>query len=155
MIEGEEKNTQGFLSQMHLFKCPNPPVDKCATTTLNRAQGKERPLPLALSFSCPFVYQRQCFRVTKVYFEMCILLISKISVHIKFHCRHTPYTKTAFSLVVVHNSSLVGQFSTNSIQWIGCCNVFLLPLLKNNRYILGSWLFLLQCCLKSKWDMRE
>lgn len=109
MIEGEEKNTQGFLSQMHLFKCPNPPVDKCATTTLNRAQGKERPLPLDLSFSCPFVYQRQCFRVTKVYFEMCILLISKISVHIKFHCRHTPYTKTAFSLVVVHNSSLVSS----------------------------------------------
>jgi len=120
MIEGEEKNTQGFLSQMHLFKCPNRPVDKCATTTVNRAQGKERPLPLDLSFWCPFVYQRQCFRVTKVYFEvclhMCILLIPKISVHIKFHCRHTPYTKTAFSLVVVHNSNLVGHFSTNSIE---------------------------------------
>ena len=65
--------------------------------------------------------------------------------------------KQPLSLVVLCNSNLVGQFATNSVEsgLPVVRNFFSPPSSQYSRYILGSSLFLLQCCLKAKWDMRE
>lgn len=93
----------------------------------------------------------------EVHIHMCILLVSKISVHVKFHRRNIQCNKTIFSLAVVHNSNLVGLLSTNSRERTGYCSNFFLssPSRQTSRYVSGLWLLLLRCCLKSKWDMRE
>ena len=83
--------------------------------TKQQQSQKVTPFSLNPSFGGLFLYQRQQFRASKVYFEVhihiCDLSISKIPVHINSIAE-------AFneSLVVVHTSNLINRFCR--VNWL-------------------------------------
>lgn len=149
-LKGKRKTHKGFFFAPDAFiRCPGPPVDSTLPPLSKEQRSKRETSPAGLIFLVPIYLSKTVLKSNQsVFWSVCThtyFINFKISLHIKFHYRHIPYTKPAFS--PVHNSNLVGQFSTNSIEWIGRCkNVFLPPLLKTTDtfycYIVSSSMLL-------------
>ena len=152
MMRGEEKHHTDFcLRGIYL----GIPVLQSLVPPPLSTEGILRvtPFSLNLSFGCLFLYQRQCLWARKAYFEvhvyMCVLSISKNNNNI---CAHKIWLqKRLIKQSLAWWWFTLAIWSTNSIEWIGCCRSFfpLFSFSSNSRSILGSWLLLLQCSFKS------